>query len=47
MLPAAASSARAVTSLRRVLLWSLVAAAIVTGIILYFRYERMLTPLVG
>jgi hypothetical protein len=33
--------------IRRVLLWSIVAALIVVGIVLYFRFERQLTPIVG
>jgi hypothetical protein len=33
--------------LRRVLLWGLVAVAIVVGLVLYFVYERQITPLVG
>ena len=28
-------------------LWGVVAGAIVVGVVLYFRYERALTPLVG
>jgi hypothetical protein len=32
---------------RRVLLWALVAAAIVVGLVLYFKYERQITPLIG
>ncbi len=32
---------------RRVLLWSIVAILIVVGIVLYFRFERQLTPIVG
>jgi hypothetical protein len=33
--------------LRRVLLWALVGAAIVVGIVLYFKYERQIAPLIG
>jgi hypothetical protein len=33
--------------LRRLLLWSAVALAIVVGLVLYFTYERQITPLVG
>ena len=32
---------------RSVLLWLLVATAVVAGIVLYFRHERTLTPLIG
>jgi hypothetical protein len=32
---------------RRILLWSIIGLAIVAGLVLYFRYERTLTPLVG
>jgi hypothetical protein len=32
---------------RRVLLWLIVGAAILAGIVLYFKYERQLTPIVG
>ena len=32
---------------RSVLLWSLVGIVVITGIILYFKYERQLTPIVG
>ena len=34
-------------ALRGVVLWTLVGVAIVVGIVLYFRYERTLTPLFG
>jgi F0F1-type ATP synthase membrane subunit b/b' len=30
-----------------VLLWALVAVGIVVGLVLYFIYERQITPLVG
>jgi hypothetical protein len=33
--------------LRRVLLWALVGVAIVVGVVLYFRYERLIVPLLG
>ena len=33
--------------IRRMLLWIIVAAAILAGIMLYFKYERQLTPIVG
>lgn len=33
--------------LRRVILWIIVAAALVVGVVLYFKYERLLVPLVG
>ena len=33
--------------LRRVLLWVVVGAAIIAGILLYFKYERQLTPIVS
>jgi hypothetical protein len=33
--------------LRSVVLWLVVGAAILAGIILYFKYERQLTPIVG
>jgi hypothetical protein len=32
---------------RRVLLWGLIAVAILVGVYLYFRYERVLAPLVS
>jgi hypothetical protein len=44
--PQASSDAAAVPR-RRVLLWALVAAAIVVGVVLYFKYERQITPLIG
>ena len=34
-------------SWRSAALWTLVGVAIVAGIVLYFRYERTLTPLFG
>jgi type VI protein secretion system component VasF len=34
-------------SVRRMLLWSVVALAILAGIVLYFKYERGLNPIVG
>lgn len=37
----------ATVTLRAWLLWATVAAAIVVGVVLYFRYERSLTPLLG
>ena len=33
--------------LRSVLLWTVVALAILVGVILYFKYERSLIPIVG
>jgi hypothetical protein len=33
--------------LRRVLLWTLVGVALVVGLLLYFRYERQIAPLLG
>lgn len=33
--------------LRSVLLWTVVALAILVGIVLYFKYERSLIPIVG
>jgi hypothetical protein len=33
--------------LRRVLLWALVGVALVVGLVLYFRYERQIAPLLG
>jgi hypothetical protein len=33
--------------LRRAVLWGLIAAAILVGVYLYFRYERVLAPLVS
>jgi type VI protein secretion system component VasF len=33
--------------LRSIVLWTLVGLAIVVGLVLYFRYERTLTPLIG
>jgi hypothetical protein len=41
------SSDEDAVSLRRVLLWSAVALSIVIGLVLYFKYERQITPLVG
>jgi hypothetical protein len=34
-------------SFRRVLLWGAAAVALVIGIVLYFKYERLLAPLLG
>ncbi|MDQ3950547.1 MAG: hypothetical protein M3282_09375 [Gemmatimonadota bacterium] len=34
-------------SLRRILLWGLIAVAILVGVYLYFQYERVLAPLVS
>jgi hypothetical protein len=36
-----------VIPLRRILLWVLVWAGITVGIVLYFKYGRLLTPLLG
>jgi hypothetical protein len=33
--------------LRRALLWGLIGVAILVGVFLYFRYERVLAPLVS
>ena len=33
--------------LRRTLFWVLIWIAIIVGIILYFKYQRLLTPLLG
>ena len=33
--------------LRSIVLWAVVAAAIVAGVVLYFRFARHLTPLIG
>ena len=33
--------------LRRVVLWSVIGAAIVVGLVFYFRYGRQITPLVS
>jgi hypothetical protein len=33
--------------LRRMILWIVVGAALVVGVVLYFKYERLLVPLVG
>jgi type VI protein secretion system component VasF len=46
LLPRSSSDDEAVP-LRRVVVWGLVAAAIVVGLVLYFIYERQITPLVG
>ena len=46
LLPKSSSDEEAVP-LRRVLLWALVAVGIVVGLVLYFIYERQITPLVG
>ena len=40
-------AATAALPLRSVALWSLVALAVLVGILLYFRHERSLMPLVG
>lgn len=37
----------ATVTLRAWLLWAAIGVAIIIGVILYFRYERALTPLVG
>ena len=44
---AAGTPASGTLTIRRTLLWSLVGIAIVAGLVLYFRYGRTLTPLVG
>jgi type VI protein secretion system component VasF len=41
------SSDEEVIPLRRLVVWALVAVAIVVGLVLYFVYERQITPLVG
>ena len=46
LLPKSSSSEDAIP-LRRVVVWALVAVAIVVGLVLYFVYERQITPLVG
>jgi type VI protein secretion system component VasF len=46
LLPQASSDEEAVP-LRRVLVWALVAVAILVGLVLYFMYGRRITPLVG
>jgi hypothetical protein len=33
--------------LRRILFWVVVGAVLVTGFVLYFKYERLLEPLLG
>ena len=33
--------------LRRVLVWSAVALSIVVGLVLYFKFGRQVTPLIG
>ena len=33
--------------LRRAILWMFVGAALVVGLILYFKYERLIHPLLG
>lgn len=32
---------------RRILLWGIVGVAVIAGVVLYFRYERLLQPLIG
>lgn len=39
--------AGAVVPLRRIVLWSVVGLAVVTGLVLYFRYVGRLAPLLG
>ena len=34
-------------SLRRAMLWGMIGVAILVGVYLYFRYERVLAPLVS
>lgn len=34
-------------SLRRVAFWALVGVALAVGVVLYFKYERLLVPLLG
>jgi hypothetical protein len=41
------SPADAPFPLRRALLWAFVGAAILAGLVLYFRHARELTPLIG
>jgi hypothetical protein len=36
-----------IVPLRRALLWALVGAALVVGLILYFKYEPLIQPLLG
>jgi hypothetical protein len=45
--PDDSQSADETIPLRRVLFWVLVWIGIVVGIVLYFRYARLLTPLLG
>jgi hypothetical protein len=33
--------------LRRAMLWGLIGVAVIVGVVLYFRYERVLAPLVS
>lgn len=47
MLRRADMPAAAPIAFRSWLLWGLVATAIAIGVLLYFRYERSLTPLVN
>ena len=41
------SSADEAVPLRRVVLWSLVALSMVVGLVLYFKFERQIAPLIG
>jgi hypothetical protein len=34
-------------SVRRLFLWSIVGAAVIAGIVLYFRYARQVIPVLG
>jgi hypothetical protein len=42
-----APPSRDTVPLRRVLLWALAGAAILAGLVLYFRYARLIVPLVA
>jgi hypothetical protein len=46
LLPQPSANADAVP-LRRVLLWALIGVVLVVGLVLYFRYERQIQPLLG
>jgi hypothetical protein len=44
--PAAATGDEPISA-RRVFLWSIVGAAVIAGIVLYFRYARQIIPVLG
>jgi hypothetical protein len=41
------SSGEDAIPLRRVIVWALVGVVVILGLVLYFRYERLVLPLVG